>query len=1315
MNQEQARQLVDTTFRSDFDRAKFVEFIGELLRDDLNTTENFAPLQTDVQGDFRYKHHERIESFEKIGSYTDSLDVLIVRLHRGVTLQRGRTSLREFSADYLVKGQGLGKSGVLAAFYSEGDDTWRFSYVKVDVSLVFENERIKEAHQKSEAKRFSFLVGRNERTHTAQTQFHPLLTSENSPTVEEIEKAFSIEVVTDAFFEGYKVVFENVEFMLTRSIPDTKSNDKEAQEKRRLFTQRLFNRLMFIYFLQKKGWLSFDNDTDYLRRLYNEAEANSENFLNDRLFWLFFSGLGANENIDLHNAKLLKAKRGDVPYLNGGLFEKDEDGFDERGKILIENAFFNEILNLFELYNFTVDESTPLDVELAVDPEMLGKVFEELVTGRHDSGSYYTPRQVVQFMCRESLKNYLAETTVSAEKIKSLVDDYSVDDITLNEARKLLQHLENVKIVDPACGSGAYLLGTLQELKNLTALLDTRSGNNPVEIYDRKLKIIQNNLYGVDIDAFAVQIARLRLWLSLAVDFTGEKPAPLPNLDFKIEQGDSLTAPNPQKANLSAMQTEIDKYKKAKAAYFKASLEHPHDVEYKKNLLTEIKTLHDQIAFWVHSNRNAKTSADAFDWAIEFAEVFSPKVVTWRIDGTRELIDGFEIQPKLLESTPVESTTREGGFDIVLANPPYGAKVADNVRDLYFDRRTEGSQSKDTYGLFMARGLQMLRPNGVMSYIVSDTWRTIKTHKPLRQRLVETCTVKHFLDLPTWIFKATVNTCILTVAKQNAPGNHNVIAGDLRNLPNKNWQMLEENLKVVAEHGFDAQTLEYARYTYAQSLISTYDNRSFFVASPELYRLMSDARFTKLETIAEVKQGLATADNQYYLRKREGVRGSYEILDERKLLRDEEIANLTEDEKRNGIEPNNYGGRHFVPYDKGGESNASGGWLPNYYVPTGYFIDWSKNAVNRLETATIADVKRRKGEIGKIKASDETTKAAVIRSPLKYFKEGVTFSRTGVYAPTFRLNCSSVFDTEGSAIFSENITSRSLLGLLISLLFRYKIKGFIDHTVHAQVDDLKEVMILELPEAKENQLLSLVEKIIENQKLDLEYPYHLHEQKEIDALVYELYGLTAEQIREIEIWYCRRYQRLAEAQGFTAEVQEKHKDFLAHCALLLSKPPSYWTSHPIKQLIAEGEGQNLDFKEFYGVDKFGATTNDPAKSTLKTISSFINAEGGTVLIGVNKIGEIKGIQPDLNILPNQNKDEFEQKIRNTITSRFNPSPTGLIKITFHDLPEGTVCRIDVKESKTPTYFDNKLKVRNGNLTEEKTGHELTMWIQERTS
>ncbi len=171
------------------------------------------------------------------------------------------------------------------------------------------------------------------------------------------------------------------------------------------------NRLMFLYFIQRKGWLSFQGDKRYLCAFLNAAVAAKEDFLNDRLYWSFFAGLNTlNENRKIHGHADLKERRGEVPFLNGGLFDLEDD-YDIRDRVKIPNASFEAVLELFERYNFTVTESTPLDVEVAVDPEMLGKVFEELVTGRHETGSYYTPRPIVAFMCREALKHYLVGRT----------------------------------------------------------------------------------------------------------------------------------------------------------------------------------------------------------------------------------------------------------------------------------------------------------------------------------------------------------------------------------------------------------------------------------------------------------------------------------------------------------------------------------------------------------------------------------------------------------------------------------------------------------------------------------------------------------------------------------------------------------------------------------------------------------------------------------------------------------------------------------------------------------------------------------------
>lgn len=217
------------------------------------------------------------------------------------------------------------------------------------------------------------------------------------------DDAFDVEAVTSKFFEEYRRVFQQVERLI---------EGFDEPDRKRLFTQRLFNRLMFVAFIQKKGWLRIDGRTDYLDalwRAYRRDTAADKNFYRDRLKLLFFVGLNTEHEVDItgiNSNHALKPLTGDVPYLNGGLFEEDED--DRRSDVQVPDECFDAMLHdLFGRFNFTVTESTPLDVEVAVDPEMLGKVFEELVTGRHETGSYYAPKSVVSFMRHEALKGYL--------------------------------------------------------------------------------------------------------------------------------------------------------------------------------------------------------------------------------------------------------------------------------------------------------------------------------------------------------------------------------------------------------------------------------------------------------------------------------------------------------------------------------------------------------------------------------------------------------------------------------------------------------------------------------------------------------------------------------------------------------------------------------------------------------------------------------------------------------------------------------------------------------------------------------------------
>jgi hypothetical protein len=550
--------------------------------------------------------------------------------------------------------------------------------------------------------------------------------------LDRINQAFDVEAVTRQFFTRYRACFEAVEQGIS-GLQDSNA--------RRLFCQRLFNRLMFIVFLERKGWLTFDGRKDYLRTLWHahQQERNNEpqaNFYQSRLRLLFFAGLNTSNEvnvIDINPNGVITARIGLVPYLNGGLFEEEND--DKNPAIVVPDAVLEEVItDLFYTFNFTVSESTPFDIEVAVDPEMLGKIFEELVTGRHESGSYYTPRAVVAFMCREALKGYLAThlPDESTETITCFVDEHHAD--VLHNPEAALDALRSIRICDPACGSGAYLLGMLQELLTLRFALFIARNVDSRTMYQRKLEIIQSNLYGVDLDPFAVNIARLRLWLSLVVeDYQDDaSPLPLPNLDYKLEVGDSLTAPDPSGGFQLNMfrQQQISDYLQLKKDYLNA-----HSGE-KLALRQHIQTKQHEIAAWV---REANGGINGFDWQVAFAEVFAA-----------------------------------GGFDVVLANPPYVRQelIEKNIKAT-FKRIYPGvyTGAADLYVYFYARALQMLKQEGMLVFISSNKWFRSSYGKKLRQHLAETTRIRSitdFGDLP--VFGATAYPVIFVGQKSFVDG-----------------------------------------------------------------------------------------------------------------------------------------------------------------------------------------------------------------------------------------------------------------------------------------------------------------------------------------------------------------------------------------------------------------------------------------------------------------------------------------------------------------------------------------------------------------
>jgi len=392
---------------------------------------------------------------------------------------------------------------------------------------------------------------------------------------------------------------------------------------------------------------------------------------------------------------------------------------------------------LFDKFNFTVMESTPFDIEVAVDPEMLGKVFEELVTGRHDSGAYYTPRPVVSFMCREALKGHLERRlpALPPDRVSQFVEKQDVTALTGVSPMDVLHALEGVTVVDPACGSGAFLLGMMQELVGLqSAIFDNRMVEDERSKYAMKSHIIERNLHGADSDEFAIEIAKLRLWLSLAIDYEGIEPEPLPNLDFKIAIGDSLLGPNPTGESQSVLgydADEVDRLAAMQSDFFNETDGRRKD-QLRDSINAGLRRLREHLDLM-------GTPEGAVEWRVDFARPFS-----------------------------------QGGFDVLVGNPPYAQikKATYSKQDFpYSEGMDKGKQN--LYKMFVERSYQLVKPGGVATMIVQSSLMCDLSSAATRRLLLDKTRLRHIIEFPKdaatptlQVFKSvTQGTCIYQFAK----------------------------------------------------------------------------------------------------------------------------------------------------------------------------------------------------------------------------------------------------------------------------------------------------------------------------------------------------------------------------------------------------------------------------------------------------------------------------------------------------------------------------------------------------------------------
>ncbi len=748
MKHDEAKRLVEQTFKYPFSKERYEGFISNLLQ---NLESPSSSVVAGAQLPKGFEDH--IVSIARFGKYRDPagdvLDALAVKLKNPSSLDRARTRQRNLMAHYLTT---RGKDAALVAFYSDDSPDWRFSFVRLAYETdITEEGRVKAKREFTPARRFSFLVGETEPNHTAQQQLAPLLEKNERLAITDIEAAFNIESVTNEFFERYKELFLNVKDELDRSV---KENQNVAQEfeKRQIdavsFTKKLLGQIVFLYFIQKKGWLGVkkeakwgEGDKDFLNNLF--MSNYGKNYFKDILEPFFYEALALERPGDYY--KDLECK---VPFLNGGLFEPLNGYRWKETPLVISNKVFKEIFEAFNLYNFTVKEDEPLEKEVAVDPEMLGKVFENLlgVVDRKDKGTYYTPREIVHFMCAESLIEYLDSALNKDADILPRTDleilirhgDFLVENDLAKEAgrkggdyllpekvRDAAEHIDkllaHIKVCDPAIGSGAFPVGMMTEIVRARTVLSPWIPNaNLRSSYNLKWHCIENSLYGVDIDASAVEIAKLRLWLSMVVDEDSyDHIRPLPNLDYRIVCGNSLLTVEKNLLNYY-LYPELES---KKTQYFGATNQKNKDI-----LRKEIGLLIDQLT---EGNK-------LFDFGIYFSEIYSANE----------------------------------GFDIAIANPLYGAnidKLSTKYAELY---PSTTKQHKDVYKIFIECAItRILRESGTLCFILPNTLLLQPRYRDVREFLLKN-QLNVLVNLGEEVFEqVVVPTCILIVSKKYKQGN----------------------------------------------------------------------------------------------------------------------------------------------------------------------------------------------------------------------------------------------------------------------------------------------------------------------------------------------------------------------------------------------------------------------------------------------------------------------------------------------------------------------------------------------------------------
>ena len=738
--------------------------------------------------------HTLVKSGGQVGSIRlddgRSLAIYTFEVSDKVLINRNRKGLRDIAA------QTIDQSiihGVLAFYYSKDVADYRLTYIAKQSSFNENGELIK---SETAPKRYTFLLGENEPCRTASDRLYELITKKKKGSVclADVTEAFSVERLNKDFFAGYKAQYSN----FLKLLADTKQN--------RDYVKKLLGRLVFLQFLQKKGWMGVPasrsdwegGDKNYLCHLIEHYKEN-DRLLSDVLEPLFFNTLNEKREGDIADARLGENIK--IPYLNGGLFEKDSiDKLD----IDFPYSHFKELMDFFSIYNFTIDENDPDDSEVGIDPEMLGHIFENLLEDNKDKGAFYTPKEIVQYMCRQSIIQYLKTHEPNeqyAEPIERLINDGIVMPIlqTKTVASQFMQLLKTVRVCDPAIGSGAFPMGILYVLYH--AIHHLQSHADPHGNFDStqtKRDIIQNNIFGVDIEQGAVDIARLRFWLTLVVD--ANKPEPLPNLDYKITCGNSQICRYSLNTPISDVFVEYNRIGKEKAkkenrewndftleSYKKLVVDYTeehYDKTGLKSKINEIKSCFKTTLAKGDIKRRQSAEKKVYDYeAIPlFGKPLAKEDPIGYSKAKSELKKMVEKEKEILNNKKYENSfewrfeypqllDENGdfmGFDIIIANPPYIKEG--RMSKTFFEPYKDSPYYKgkmDIWYLFACNGLDLLNSNGILCFIATNNWVTSYGASKLRDKVIKETRICNIVDFGAVMMfeSASIQTMIMMFQK----------------------------------------------------------------------------------------------------------------------------------------------------------------------------------------------------------------------------------------------------------------------------------------------------------------------------------------------------------------------------------------------------------------------------------------------------------------------------------------------------------------------------------------------------------------------